>query len=247
MVMQSIDLSVILNDVHVPYQDERAVNVTLELIEYVKPSTVFLNGDIIDFYQMSRFDRNPNRVLELQADLDRLHDFLAAVRRAAPQANICYLEGNHEARLQRYLWNHPEIANLRALQAEQLFRLAEHGVKWIPQNQTHLHHGFIVTHGTVVRQASGASAKGQLERYLQSGISGHTHRQGMYRLTTFAGDFVWHENGCLCSLEPEYIVGRPNWQQCIAIGQFVADGDRFQISQVNIVNGRALYDGMLFG
>jgi len=240
------EVSVFLNDLHIPSHDKDAVRVALNLISYVKPKTVFLMGDIFDFYQLSRFDKNPSRLTHLQDDLNELYDFFIDLRKACGDAEIHYMEGNHEHRLTAYLWKHPESAGLDALQPEALFRLGHWGIHWHRQEETYVHHGFLVTHGSIVRKHAGYSARGEFEKYTASGISGHTHRSAAVPKTTMGGVYAWYENGCLCNLRPEYIVGVPDWQHALSIGHFVEGDDRFSIEQIQMPGHKILYRGLLF-
>jgi UDP-2,3-diacylglucosamine pyrophosphatase LpxH len=246
MRKEKVDRSVYLNDLHIPYQDDAAVHAALELTEYLAPSHIFLCGDLADFYAFSKFDRDPNRVLQAQAEFDQVFQFLKELRSRVGEAKIYWLEGNHERRLTAYLCQHPEIANLDAMRPERLFRLDEVGVEWVGYEDLFTFHEFVVTHGSVVRKASGASAKGEHEHYGVSGISGHTHRAAIYRHTNLAGEYLWVENGCLCDLHPKYVKA-PDWHHCLAVGTFLHDSSRFQIEQVQINGGKLLYDDLMFG
>ena len=109
------DTVAIMSDVHVPFHDPIAVECALQVIRDEKPATIYLNGDIVDFYMVSDFSKDPKRGISLQEEVDQTVDFLDTVRRAAPKARIVYIQGNHEDRLRRYLWKHSEIASLRSL------------------------------------------------------------------------------------------------------------------------------------
>lgn len=244
---QDVETSVFLSDVHIPSQDADAVRVVLNFILWLKPTHVFLVGDVFDCYQLSRFDKAPHRIIGLQGELDQLEDFLRLVRLAAgPDAEIHYMEGNHERRVQTYLTRHPELSELRGLKPENLFRLGDYGIQWHPQEEVFQHHGFIVTHGTVVRKHAGRSAQGEFEKYIASGISGHTHRAGSYTKTAMDNTYAWYELGCLCDLEPEYMVGTADWQHAIAVGHFIKGDNRFAIEQIQIPKRKLMYRGMLF-
>lgn len=246
MTPAKVDLTVFINDLHCPYNDVHTQMMVLRFIEDIQPSHIFLNGDMIDFYQLSRFDKNPNRALELQEDIDELVSFLTTLRHVSKNAEIVYTEGNHEHRLYKYLCNHPELFGLKVLQPEKLLCLDQLNIEWVPQEHTYVHHGFVVTHGDVVRKHSGYSAKAMYEKYGTSGISGHTHRVGMYRHRNFGSDCLWIENGCLCELDPDYVVGTADWQQAISVGEFIKNDKRFQITQLQIVNHKMLYRGVLY-
>lgn len=241
-----VERAVFVNDLHVPFQDERAVNTALEFIDHWRPHHLFLVGDILDCAQVSRYDQDPKRLLDFQKDLDQGKIILAAFRQAVgPEANILYFEGNHETRLWRYLMRHPEIASLEALKFPNLLDLASRNIQWVPADQNYFFHDFLITHGTQVRKHACYSAKAEFEKAGVSGLSGHTHRVGSYRKHNLAGDFIWFENGCLCDLHPSYVLN-PDWQHCLAIGQFVRDDNRFQVDQLQMPKGKLLYDGRLF-
>lgn len=69
-----------LSDFHCPHHDEHTLEILLKFLEWFEPDTVFLVGDFLDFYQISRFDKNPERVGQLQDDLDK---GMAVLRRFA--------------------------------------------------------------------------------------------------------------------------------------------------------------------
>jgi hypothetical protein len=127
-------------------------------------------------------------------------------------------------------------------------------VEMVEGHKLYKHHDFIVTHGHIARKHSGYTAKGMLDTYGVSGISGHTHRAGTHYLKDEsvgqAGAKVWYENGCLCDLDPEYCTS-PNWQHLISVGYFINGGQRhtgrFHIIPIPIVKSKIFFDGYLFG
>lgn len=218
----------------------------LEFIGWYKPDILFANGDMVDCKAISAFDRTIDETAGFQKELDALYGFWDDLR-ARYSGPIHYLEGNHEERLQRYLKRHPELSSLKALEPESLFGCERYGISWVPQDQWIEYHDFVVTHGTVVKSGAGASAKGELTKWGTNGISGHTHRQGTALKTDLAGTRIWFENGCLCDLNPNYVIGTPDWQHCIAVGEFEEDSERFQITQLHIDRkGQILYGGLIF-
>ena len=110
-----------LGDIHVPFHDILATNLVLEFIRIHKPETVYLIGDIVDFYTLSKYDKNPQRLLTLQDDIDQTVELLQAIREATgPECRIYFRSGNHEYRLEKYLAAHPEISQLRAMRLSSL-------------------------------------------------------------------------------------------------------------------------------
>lgn len=74
----------------------------VETAKRVQPDCIFLNGDMIDLPEFGKYDVDP-RTWGPMKRIGWLHEFLADNRNAAPNAEIIYLEGNHENRLLRHL------------------------------------------------------------------------------------------------------------------------------------------------
>lgn len=201
---------VTISDVHFPFQKEKAINSVKEFVRNHKVDEIILLGDIVDFYDLSSFDKNPNRINCLQIELDLVKQFLTSLREENPKAKITYIVGNHEDRLRRYIWSHTELHTLSCLDLKSLLGLEELDIQLLDNYTTY---GILFTHGSVVRKFSGYSAKEELTINDCSGISGHTHRLGMVWRSTPSRDMVWIENGCLCDKEQcEYMDRLPDWQ-----------------------------------
>jgi hypothetical protein len=219
-------------DEHFPFQDEQARLVALQIVSDFNPDIRIAGSDGLDFYGLSRFDKNPRRVkVGLQMELDAWMAGQREWRSAAPNAEAFYLVGNHEDRLRRYLWNNPELHDLEVLRLPNILRMAELGITWEMEKGDRANRELVVNgqlvikHGSVVRKHSAYSARGELEN--ESGVisvmTGHTHRGGSTYLRTRKGIVQAHEGFCLCSLEPEY-VEHPNWQQGILLATITEDG-----------------------
>ena len=209
-------------DEHRPFHDGRAVELAMQIVRDFDPDVLITGSDALDFYAISTFDKNPFRLKAggLQQEID---DWLAAQRAwrdAAPRARKRFIPGNHEDRLRRYLWTHPEIADLEALQLPELLQFDTLGIEWDDQESSEvvIDEQLVIKHGRFARKFSAASASGELEneRHAISGLSGHTHRGGTYLAQTRRGLVQWVEAFCLCRLDPEYI-DRPDWQQGIVL------------------------------
>lgn len=248
MVYREINIS----DLHIPYHDPHAWQLTLGIVSLVKPTKVNILGDALDFYQLSTFDKDPKQLENgrLQEDFDQWFRMARDLQRAAPDAcKFTFLPGNHEDRLRRYLNRNPELYGLRALELPSLMRLDELGIEYF-ESEVEIIPGLLVgKHGEVVRKDSGYSARGELERekYAISTITGHTHRLGTHYARTRLRVVKAHENGCLCLLNPEY-VKNPNWQQGLTITTHFG-GELFHVADVPFLNQgeriKAVVDGAL--
>ncbi len=172
--------AVVLNDTHNPFQDQRALReVELFLVE-LQPDLVIYAGDLNDFYQISKFDKNPGRADNLQKDLDSTVAMFTRQRELLPNTRMIQIDGNHEDRLRRNLWgNNPAMASLKSLTIEKLYELDKNEIEHVDKDDGILFHGVLwVTHGDMVRAHSGFTAKGMSDKHGGSGIMGHTHRLG---------------------------------------------------------------------
>lgn len=166
-----------------------------------------IRGVVTNDVHVPFHDTNPARIYRLQDEIDMWHvDVVAPFTGVSRRARKYYLPGNHEDRQRRYLWRHPELFGIRALELPNLLELdrlgieyAEHAVKFGTLLE--------VSHGTRVSKWSGMSAKAEqeLRRYSISTITGHVHRMGRFQTHTDHADRIGQENGCLCSLFPEYM------------------------------------------
>jgi len=235
--------TVVLNDTHGNFVDPVALRLVLDFIKREQPDNVVLNGDIMDFYKISQFDKDPARLTTLQEEIDFVYDnILGPIRKAVPDAKIDYVQGNHEARLRKYLWKKAsELASLRALNIDALLRLRELNITY--HEKMHKIGDLYFFHGEVIRQHSGYTAKAMFDRKGVSLIHGHTHRDGKYTLRNLNGQYAVWENYCLCSLEPEYI-DFPNWTQGFAYITHV--GKRPMCEQVPIISGSYIFGGKIY-
>lgn len=219
-------------DVHAPFHDRQAVAVVLEFCRFWQPHYLIFLGDVFDAYQQSRFDKDVKRLAHAQADLDSGIAILKAFCDSAPDAEKHFVEGNHEARFHKFVSTTPQVAGLRGLDPRYLFGLDELGIQFHPESESWEHNGVVVTHGSKVAGHSGYTAKAELDKWGCSGVSGHTHRLATHYRSTYRGDLVWCEGGCLCNLNPEYVKGYPNWQHGFVLGE--QRGSRFQLSTIYI-------------
>ena len=170
---------VILPDFHVPYHDKNAIDLTLKYIKKNKPDRIVQIGDFQDFYSVSKFDKDPKRIDTLQDELDIGYDIWKDIKKSSKKSKLVYLEGNHEFRLRKYLWRHPELHSLEILKLENVLKTKELGIKFYRNVDTfYLKPNLIATHGAKddgckLSQHSGYSAKNTLEKVGINGISGH--------------------------------------------------------------------------
>ena len=90
-------LAVVVPDIHVPYHDVRAVRTLCKVIKHLKPDFLVVLGDSLDFYQLSKFDKDPLRKTAVSDDVAEFRDVLHQLDANCPlKTEKVFLEGNHE-------------------------------------------------------------------------------------------------------------------------------------------------------
>lgn len=224
-----------INDLHIPFHDKRTLEVFYKFLSDVRVDQLVIAGDLLDFYELSTFDKDPKRKFTIQDEIDQCYEVLKELKNYCPE--IHFIKGNHEDRLRRFLWKNPSLASIKVLELPKLLNLDSLDVEY--HDFEYIFRGFRFTHGQIVRQESGASAKAELLKYGSSMSSGHTHRLGMFIKTDARGTIGAYEAGCMCELTPEYIQGTPNWQQGFLVFDF--DNDRFFCQIVPILDHKFIY------
>lgn len=246
--------AVVFGDTHIRYQDEDALAIVEAVIEREKPSIIVHIGDLIDAGMISlKFAIDPTRLETLQDDIDMARVKLHQWAQLAPKAQRWLLEGNHEQRLTRLIWNLEgaarELPRLRIFQKHltwpSLLGLDSIGWNWVSsedQPRDDILPKLLVKHGDVVRKFGGWSAKEEWGRTGRSGVSGHTHRANIWRHKDYNGQATWTETGCTCRYD---VPGarNPDWQQAVTIYEWSEDRSLMDVRQISIRDGRAMWNG----
>jgi len=135
----------VLSDIHFPYHDEEALGSAIQYGIQEQVNTVILDGDILDFYNLSRFDKHPSKP-KMQVELEQGRWFMKALRTAFPKARIYYKIGNHEDRLEKWLMlKAPEWIGTDEFELKMLLRFGENQIELIDSNATiiHYHLGYL--------------------------------------------------------------------------------------------------------
>ena len=244
--------TVVFGDVHIPFQDDVALNLVTEFIARENPDRIIINGDFADCYDVSSFSKDPLRKASFPDEVLLVREKLGEIRNAAPRAEIIYLSGNHEHRLHKYIIDNAKaLRGLDGMTIEEQFHLRQMDIKWIPCRADRFTDTFVevgqsllVGHFAMVRAHSGYTAKNLLDRYGKSLIQGHVHSVGSSNKTLANGQIMGWEGGCLCGLEPHYC--RPfKWCHAFHVVHSRPDGEFFHVEPVLIINGSYFYGGKM--
>ena len=213
---------IVVNDFHLPFVDEIALDLFKEFLKEEKPNRLIIAGDLIDCQEISTFNKIPKGGNELQKNFDQAKNLLAEFRNLIGRnAKIDFIEGNHDFRIKKYLiMRAPELVGLRALRIEKLLGLEKLKINFYPvkEEANKFQDNYIrieniyVGHFDTARKGSGMTARSLLADKGVSVIQAHNHRMALITQRQMDGKLlVAVENGCLCSLNPTYIAN-PDWQ-----------------------------------
>jgi len=237
IVMRS-ERIVVMNDLQIPFQDRKSLDAVQYGLKDMKPDVIYLNGDIVDFYSLSRFDKDPERRLNLQSELTDAKIWLDKFRRANKNSRIVFIMGNHEERLQKYIRSRaPELEGLPGNRVDEVLGLKKIGIEY-ESKRYHIHDGILISH--LDRASKWGSARAIGLEHGKSVIHGHSHKMAHFK----QGDKNFYDNGCLCKLDLEYLDGPSVWSQ----GFMVADKvkNKWRYDPITIDGNEYMWNGSLY-
>lgn len=235
--------TLILSDIHAPYHHlpslEAAINEGLKR----NVQAVILNGDTLDFFAVSRWEKDP-RKRDLAREVEIGRELLKAIREAFPGKQIIFKKGNHEERWESYLSNKaPELLGVDDFDTERIFRLDDLNMR-VLDNRKHIRIGSLnVLHGHEFGRSIFSpvnAARGLFLRAKTSAIIGHYHQTSEHIEKDMNDKMVGcFSTGCLCDLRPDY--ARYNkWNHGFAIVENDPDGTHFGVSNMKVLDGRVI-------
>jgi predicted phosphodiesterase len=228
-----------LSDIHLPYQDNKALSIALDYGKAQKVNAIYLNGDTMDMYMASRFIRD-RRLRDLAGELDIARHFLRELKETFG-CPIYYKIGNHEERWQNFLMiNAPEMLGIDDFELSNLLRFGELGVVEIKGRQKAYAGKLALLHGHEFGHSVFSPvnpARGLYLRAKNSSIIGHHHQSSEHSEKSLNGDVVtcWSV-GSLCGLSPEYFPIN-KWNHGFAHITTDKDGS-FEVDNLRIIDGK---------
>jgi len=230
----------VLSDIHVPYHSISALECTLDKIYEEKPDAILLNGDTIDFYGLSRFQKDP-RKRSVAHELQALNEFLDVLQQF--EAKIIYKLGNHDERYEHYLMHKaPELLGIPEFKFENLLKARERKMDVVGEKRIIKANKLNIIHGheypsvfSPVNIARGLYMKGKV-----SAMQGHNHQTSEHTETDMNGKSVtaW-SLGCLSELNPAYMPLN-KWNHGFAIVDLSENGEDFHVKNYRIHKGKIL-------
>ena len=240
---KACDNILLISDLHIPYHNIEAITLAIDYGIEHKVNTIFINGDLIDNHQVSKFESDP-RKRSVKQEFDATKQFLVSLRAAFPDASIYWLKGNHCIRWEKFLlakvheiWDDPYFL------LEERLRLNEEKVVMIDDKTLVKAGKLSITHGHHIFKGVFSPvnpARGAFLRAKQSVIVGHLHRASYHPEVDLDGKIIgcW-STGCLCELKPNYSPMVSNSQHGFAHILIEKSGD-YTVKNYQIINGKIL-------
>jgi len=227
--------AIVMCDVHVPFQDDLCVNSIIEYSLQNKIDTIILNGDIIDFYKISRFIKNPQKK-SVSREVEETKKFLTELRYNFPDARIIYKQGNHELRLEHYIMsNASEIYDLISDLLPIKLNFKELNIEYI--TEPFALGNLWVLHGH--EKPAGGNPEwvcNVMWQYIYTHfVVGHFHRTQEKTFKNIAGDTFDTNSVGYCAGKMDYAILN-KWNQGFARYDFSTNG-RFKSHNFKVENG----------
>jgi predicted phosphodiesterase len=196
-----------ISDIHIPYQDNKALELALQYGKDKKINTILLGGDIMDMYATSDHEKLPG-ARDLNEEIEATFYFLSSLKKHFPECNIYYKEGNHERRWLRFLMRKsPEIIGVHEFRLDVILKLGQLGITWIPNEQLIKAGDLNIIHGNEMKGGSNNQGKFMFDRAKKSILAGDKHKTNEHIESNIDGEVYggWGV-GCLCELQPDYLL-----------------------------------------
>lgn len=222
----------VLSDIHLPYHERSALVTALKDVKEIGVDAIYINGDLMDAYQLSRHEKNKfNRNFKYEVDMTRL--FFEEIRNQFKEEDVYFKIGNHDQRFDKYIMdNADQLHGLLTL--EDVLRLREHRVKMV-QSMTKVIAGKLnILHGHELPVKGAMNhARAVMMKVSSNVLMGHFHRSDRSYMRDLEGDVhAVFGTGCLCKLNPKYMPIN-NWNHGWALVHLDKSGN-FEIESKDI-------------
>jgi hypothetical protein len=207
----------------IEFHSEPAIDIAMQIVNYANKEfgvdTIVNLGDTLDLPQQSRHHQEIAFQNSTNLAIQRAYEYLAQQRATCPDAEIVFLEGNHDCRIYKYLSeNAPAVANMRQAgttpsdwpvnSLPHLLRMDELNIKYAsgyPAGEYWLNDNLRCIHGDRVNSNGSTAMKYINSNHHVSVIYGHIHRIEMLYHTnhtsTGPARNAAFSPGCLCRVD----------------------------------------------
>lgn len=198
----------IINDIHLPYHSVSALNCVYDFGIKYKPDFIFINGDLLDFHQLSYFMKDP-RKKRFSEELDMMKSFLENMSNIF-KCKIFYKFGNHEERYDNFLFQKAhELVGVEEFNLEAIVKKRCPNVEIIRDKRIVDISGLPFIHGHEFGRAVFSpvnAARGLFLQAKHSCVKGDCHNTSEHPEPNIYGKLMttWSV-GALCGLTPKWL------------------------------------------
>ncbi len=248
---KSVGSALIIPDCHIPYHDQRAYNLMLEVAQDLPDlQEIVILGDYADFYAVNSHGKHPKYNQVLMDEVSQVRKELELLSNMFPKARRVFISGNHEYRLERYIYDRaPDLFGV--VDTPTILQLDDLGWEFVPY-QSNQKHSVMGSHLYARHEPIGGgvhAASSTVDKAGCSMIFGHVHRIQQYRKVFIDGQD--HLGACVGWLGNkdhdvmQYVKSHAQWQLGFGIVQVVNNGDFF-LDTKHIINYTTFHNGKLY-
>lgn len=229
--------ALVLSDIHSRFYDRQALETAIDYGLKKNADICIINGDLLDFYGQSKFDKNPLILAQFLSERDFAIDLLELLQKYF--GKVVYKKGNHDIRRERYI----QLKMAEIPEAEGLLSISDYvffngSTVDVVEDYNIIEFGKLnILHGHEYYGGGIHVAYTRLNKAMDNILSGHSHVTQTSLKKTIKDEFYgsW-TTGCLCDLSPRYNPYN-NWTNGFA---FVERDDKgeFIVENKQIIKGK---------
>jgi len=237
------------SDIHDEDADPFYMRCLLHSVKVVQPDLIILNGDIFDFPEVSKYGVDPREYNPVRRIRHGIDNIIKPLREAAPNAQIDFIEGNHEARVLKHLAEADPFMRemlsdfLNINSVGELLKLDEYEINYIARvnlcefadNSKRIEKVVNKENYKIYWNSFLAHHLPEGRGYKMPGFNGHHHRHFVWTDYSAAySSYEWHQLGAGCKRLASYADGT-KWNNGFLVAHVDTERQRndFQYIPVN--------------
>lgn len=240
VLAKSFRKALVLSDIHLPYHSVSALNLAFDYAKGEKPDVIILNGDYVDAYHLSRFEKDP-RKRSFKGELDAARKFLSVLHKTF-DVPIIMKAGNHDERYEAFLRvKAPELLDIEEFRLDVLMRFREYGAIFVGDKRIIKAGKLNIIHGHEGQNGVFSPvnpARGFYTKFKANVLGGHHHQVSEHSEKDLEGNVItcW-STGCLCELQPAYSPFN-KWSHGFAMVAIDGRTGEFEVDNLRIIKGK---------
>lgn len=245
----------VCSDVHDKYCDPFWRRLFIDTIRRAQPEKVVLDGDIFDLTEFGKYTQDP-RKFDPVSRIKWVHEFLHDIRTACPDAEIIFVEGNHEFRLIRHLTEATPalmtvLSDLHGMTVPSLLGLDKYEVNYVARMdlaafneadvKKELAKNYVILWDALLLHHF---PQGKNMGY--PGANGHHHKHLVWHeYSPQFGPYEWHQMGCGHIRQASYCAGE-QWSNGFLLAHVDKLKKHTQFEYIDTTFGHAFVGGRFY-